>query len=299
MNKKALFWVIISFLILIDAGLILYQFVYKKPKADINLTPNAANIKNFNLTPQINPNPTPINLSFQENQKIYTPESNYFYKHPVLLEREEDNLLFLARGKSSVKLDEIIYTKTFDLADWAAPTSIKNFTDKKIVDLFATKNQQGYYLLYITQDNNQKYETNYLYSINGTDWSEKTINLPTAGLKKVSATADKNSLRTIFLDANNRTIKQNFLLQNRTWTSIKTVINLNLEISDMDLIATPDFYYLLFSSSNILYETHSVDFHTFSAPQAIVNLKDNDFYLSDIGLITLNAEGVFLAKNDF
>lgn len=299
MNKKAIFWVVISFLILIDAGLILYQFVYKKPKADINLTPNAADIKQFSLTPQFNPNAIPLTISFKEPEKIYTPEADYFYKYPVLLKRKEDNLLFLARGKSSVKYNEIIYTKTFDLVEWSTPTSIKNFTDKKIVDLFATKSKQGYYLFYIATDGNNKYETGYLYSNDGTNWDEKSINLPTDGLIKVAGTADKDSLRTIFLNTDNRTIKQSFLLQNKIWTSLKTVINLNLEISDMDLISTTDFYYFLFSSSNILYETHSVDFHSFSEPLAVDNLKDNNFYLSEEGLIVLTPDGVFLSKNNF
>ena len=71
----------------------------------------------------------------------------------------------------------------------------------------------------------------------------------------------------------------------------------NLEISDLDLFKSTDYYYLLFSSNNVLYETGSLDFHTFNQPQSILTLKDNNFNLGNVGITTEVSDGVYLNKN--
>jgi len=294
MNKRVIFWLAISFLVLIDTGLILYQFVYRQPKADVNPTPNPISTDQFNLLPQNSPNINAPLIEFKNSQDIYTLDENYFYSSPVLFERDSDNLLFLTRGKASVKYDEIVYAKSFDLEKWQDEISIKKFTNEKLIDLSGTKTDQGFYLFYITQNADNKYETNYLFSQSGTDWEEKTLNINTDGLIKIAATQDKGSLRVIFLNSDQKTIKQSFLLQNKTWTSLTDVIKLNLSVSDIDIFKKTDYFYLLFSNSNVLYETGSLDFHTFNEPTNIVNLKDNNFNLSTAGVVILTNNNVFL-----
>src|ERR1035437_2572740 len=103
MNKKVIFWLVVGFLIVIDGGLIVYQFVFNKPKADVVVKPNAVDIRQFNLLPTSNPNINAPLVNFANATNIYTPEANFFYASPVLLKRDGDNLLFLARGQASVK----------------------------------------------------------------------------------------------------------------------------------------------------------------------------------------------------
>jgi hypothetical protein len=296
MNKKAIFWLVFGFLIVLDAGLLMYQFVYKKPKADAIPEPPAVNKTEFNLLPASNPDINAPQVNFIDAEKIYTVESGSFYSSPVLLKRTDDTLLFLARGKASVKYDEIIYAKSFDLSTWEEPVSVKKFDTQKIIDLFGAKTDFGFFLFYVTQDEANKYATAYLYSQDGTNWEEKNIELNTDDFVKGSITQDQNSLRVVFLNKDKRTVEQSFFIGNKSWTDLKTVIKLNLDIEDLGLIKIGDYYYLLFSDNNVLYETGSLDFHTFNQAISIVNLKDNNFNLNNSGVSALSGESVYLNK---
>ena len=295
MNKRrVLFWLFIGLLLLIDGALLIYQFKKEKPKADIQPTP-ASSLSRTNLfpTPLSAINENAPEIKFSQEQTIYSLDSNYHYDHPVLIQRTNDYLLFLARGKSSLRLNEIIYLRSLDLKNWSKAEIIWSDKYKHIADIEGQKTKKGFYLFFITEQN-QKTSAQYLYSAKGSNW--ELFNLPKSDtdLSRLSLFEDKNTLRLLSLSKDQKIIQQTFSLDGKKWSNFKETVKLNLKVDDIGCLKIDSYYILFMTINNELYYTPSLDFYSFSKPTSILNLATNNFFLNSISLVYKNEKEILI-----
>jgi len=295
MNKrKLIFWLFIGLLLLADAGVLIYYAKAKQPKADVPLStpPFIGSKSDLLLSPtSIVPDTLP-EIKIGEERKIYDLSSNYTYKCPVLIKRETDYLLFLARGKNPTRLDEIIYTRSTDLTNWTEEKSAWSSKDQKIKDLEGKKTNSGYFLLFLVEQEGVK-SLKYLYSEDGSKWEEKSFPGENQNCVRLSLSEEKNSLRLLQLWEDQKTIKQSFSVNGENWLEPKEIIKLNLKIDDLAVFKKDNFW-LLFTINNEIYNTPSLDFHSFRTPSPLISIADSVFSISDAELVYSSKSAVFL-----
>jgi len=291
-RKKLFFWIFIGILLIFDGGLLIYQTIIKKSQADI--IPKYRKPSSLELLPDAGQTvlSSAPKIQFSEEQSIYTFAGDYIYKFPILIKHDTDNLLFLIRGKSSQRLNEIIYLRSTDLVNWTNPEKIWTSKYQTITDLEGQKTSIGYLLFYAVKEND-KNSFHYLFSKDGQSWED--TNLPTGSEEyiRVSLLEDKGNLRLFLLSKDQKTLKQMVSSNGKGWTNPKEAIKLSLKIDDLALFKKQEFYVLLFSLNNELYYTESLDLHSFQKSQDLFALADNSFSFAS-NLIYATSDEVYL-----
>lgn len=294
-RRRVLFWLFIGLLLLIDGALLVYQFKRQKPKADIQ--PNLASFSSkTNLFPQPlrAPDESSPQIKFSEEQSIYTFDNNYHYEYPVLLKRTNDYLLFLTRGKSSLRLNEIIYLRSTDLKNWSKPETIWSDKYKHISNLEGQKTEKGFYLFFVAEQD-QKSSLQYLYSENGTKWELFSLPKNDQEFSSLALFEDQNTLRLLALSKDQKIIQQSFSLNGKSWSSFKEVVKLNLKVNDIGVLKIDSHYILFMTINNELYYTPSLDFYSFSKPTSIFTLPTNKFFI-DRNFLVYQNESEIIAR---
>ncbi len=295
-RRRVLFWVFIGCLLLIDGFLLLYQSRIQKPKADItpSLVPSLSKTALF-PQPYKAPSETVPEIKLGKAQKIFTLPEDYNYAYPVLLKREKDYLLFLARGKSSLRLNEIVYFRSEDLNQWTKPEVIWSDKYKHIIDLEGQKTKKGFFLFFITEQE-QKTQLNYLLSPDGINW--EAANLPDSNqrVKTVALLEDKNALRLLVLSQDQKIIRQSFSSDGKHWSAFKEAVRLNLKVNDIAALKIGSHYFLFMTINNELFYTSSLDFYSFAKPTSLLTLPDSSFALSADYLLYTDQNSITLRK---